>query len=97
MVQTVQKIQKNYIEVSDIQDLEEIKTVLGELLPQPNSQVKDNTIRSLLTYLKCKFETPEYKIKVFIAYYNNIPCGMIISDLNPEYKSYGKNVGRLVG
>ena len=93
MVQTVQKLQKNYIKVNDTQDLEEIRGVLRELLQQPNLQVKENIIKSLLTYLKSKFEIFDYKIKVFIVYYNDVSCGMVISDLNPEYKSYGRKCG----
>ena len=68
MVQTVQKLQKSYIKVSDTQDLDEIKSAVEELLQQPKPQVKENSIRSLLRYLKCKFATPNYKIKVFIAW-----------------------------
>ncbi len=93
MVQTVQKIQKSYIRISDTRDLEEIKMAVEELLQQPNTQVRDNVIKSLLRYLDCKFTTPDYKIKVFVAYYNDIPYGMVISDLNPEYKSYGRKSG----
>ena len=93
MVQTVQKLQKSYIKVSDTQDLEEIKSAVKELLQQPNPRVKENVKKSLLRYLKSKFATPDYKIKVFIAYYNDTPSGMVISDLNPEYKSYGRKCG----
>jgi hypothetical protein len=93
MVQTVQRLQKTYIKVSDTQDLEEIKIGLGELLQHPKPRVRENVINSLLRYLKSKFATPEYKVKVFVAYSNDIPCGMVISDLNPEYKSYGRKCG----
>lgn len=93
MVQTIQKLQKSYIKISETEDLTEIELALRNFLRKYTPQVKENVIVSLLGYLGQKFHTPEYKIKVFIAYYNSEPYGMVISDLNPEYKSYGRKCG----
>ncbi|MBA7672467.1 hypothetical protein ES703_80644 [subsurface metagenome] len=93
MVQTIQKIQKTYFEVNDTRDLIEIQKAMSKLLSLQDTIVKENIIKSLIDYLKSKFMLPEYKIKVFIAYSEGEPCGFVISDLNPEYKSYGRKCG----
>ncbi|MFX0167293.1 MAG: hypothetical protein ACFE9V_18370, partial [Candidatus Hodarchaeota archaeon] len=93
MVQTLQKLQRRYIEISDTKDLIEVQKVITRLISMENTRVKENIIKSLIDYLKSKFSLPEYKIKVFIAYSEGKPCGFVISDLNPEYKSYGRKCG----
>ncbi|MFW9877626.1 MAG: hypothetical protein ACFFG0_31455 [Candidatus Thorarchaeota archaeon] len=87
MVQALQKIQRKYIEISDTRDLREIQKALSQLIFTQNTTIKENIIKSLIEYLRTKFMLPEYKIKVFIAYSEGEPCGFVISDLNPEYKS----------
>ena len=93
MVQTIQKIQKKYVEISDTRDLIEIQKAMRELISLEDTHVKENIIKNLIDYLKSKFAFPEYKIKVFIAYSEGKPSGFVISDLNPEYKSYGRKCG----
>ncbi|MFW9873204.1 MAG: hypothetical protein ACFFG0_08895 [Candidatus Thorarchaeota archaeon] len=93
MVQTIQRIQKKYVEISDTRNIIEIQKALNELLHLQNTLVKQNIIRDLIDYLKSRFELSEYKIKIFIAYSEGEPCGFVISDLNPEYKSYGRKCG----
>lgn len=93
MVQTIHKIQKKYVEICDTRNLIEIQNAMSELLSLKDSQVKVNIIKNLLEYLKSKFTFPDYKIKIFIAYSEGEPCGFVISDLNPEYKSYGRKCG----
>ncbi|MFW9940158.1 MAG: hypothetical protein ACFFFT_03905 [Candidatus Thorarchaeota archaeon] len=93
MVQTIQQIQKKYLEVNDTRDLIEIQKAVSNLIPLQDTHIKENIINDLCNYLKSKFVVPEYKIKVFIAYIEGVPCGFVISDLNPEYKSYGRKCG----
>ncbi len=93
MVQTSQQLQNKYLEINDTRDLIEIQEAISYLISSQDTRIKENIIKDLCNYLKSKFMLPEYKIKVFIAYYEGESCGFVISDLNPEYKSYGRKCG----
>jgi hypothetical protein len=93
MVQVLKKREEQFISISDTQDVFEIKRTLETLLYVPNNRLKPKLIEVVLDYLQGKFNEENYKIKCFIAYYNSEPCGFVISDLNPEYKSYSRKCG----
>ncbi|MFW9875486.1 MAG: hypothetical protein ACFFG0_20460 [Candidatus Thorarchaeota archaeon] len=93
MVQTLQKLQRRYIEINDTRDLGEVQKVMAHLISAQNNDVKEHIITTLIENLRTKFMLPGYKIKIFIAYSEGKPCGFVVSDLNPEYKSYGRKCG----
>ena len=96
MGQIIQKIErKEYksVSVRCVTNLHEIENALDATLYLPTEELKSRIIKRHLEYLKSKFSIPNYKIKVFVAYSAGRPCGYIVSDLNPEYKSYGRKCG----
>jgi hypothetical protein len=96
MEQIIQKVEKydfESIKVRDTVDINEIAEALDATLHFQDLSIKPKIIEQHLEYLESKFRIPEYKIKVFIAYSNEEPCGYVVSDLNPEYKSYGRKCG----
>jgi hypothetical protein len=93
MVQVLKKLEERDISISDTQEIHEIRNALKTLLYVPNIQLKPKLIEILIGYLKEKFNAENYMIKCFIAYSNSEPCGFVISDLNPEYKSYSRKCG----
>ena len=93
IVQVLQKIDKGALKVCETEDIKEIEKILETLLYVPNENIKLQIIDTLLDYLSGRFSDISYKIKVFVAYQDTEPCGFIISDLNPEYKSYSRKCG----
>jgi len=93
IVQVLQKIDKGALKVCETEDIKEIEKILETLLYVPNENIKPQIIDTLLDYLSGRFSDISYKIKVFVAYQDTEPCGFIISDLNPEYKSYSRKCG----
>ena len=63
------------------------------LLYSPNEKIKPYIIDTLLDYVSEKFSEITYEIKVFIAYRSVEPCGFVLSEINPEYKSYSRKCG----
>lgn len=93
VIQKVERLDFDSIRIHDTVDIKEIREALETILHLPDVYVKPKIIEHHLEYLNSKFFIPEYKIKVFIAYSNGEPCGYVVSDLNPEYKSYGRKCG----
>ncbi|MFX0126468.1 MAG: hypothetical protein ACFFAE_22820 [Candidatus Hodarchaeota archaeon] len=96
MEQVIEKIEKfdsDSIIINETIDIQEIEEALASTLQLQDMRLKPNIIVHHIEYLKSKFNIPEYKIKVFIAYSKGEPCGYVVSDLNPEYKSYGRKCG----
>lgn len=96
MEQVIQKAERlgfDSITIHDTFDIKEIGEALESILHLPDAYVKPKIIKQHLEYLESKLNIPGYKIKVFIAYSHREPCGYVVSDLNPEYKSYGRKCG----
>ena len=96
MEQIIQKIEKEIykpISVRCVTNLTEIERVLNTTFNLQVDEFKSEIIKRHIEYLDSKFNTPDYKIKVFIAFSSGKPCGYVVSDLNPEYKSYGRKSG----
>ncbi|MFX1295843.1 MAG: hypothetical protein ACFFD2_13450 [Promethearchaeota archaeon] len=92
MVQTLEQVMgKTTIESSE--NPTEIRYALENLLYAPNDEIKEKIIDTFLDYLTARISEVNYNIKAYIAYYNSEPCGFVLSDLNPEYKSYGRKSG----
>ncbi|GAH07433.1 unnamed protein product [marine sediment metagenome] len=96
MEQVIQKVDKydfESIKVFESTDLKEIREALEATLYCQDKFIKSKIIEQHVEYLESKFNILGYKIKVFIAYSDEKPCGYVVSDLNPEYKSYGRKCG----
>ncbi len=93
MVQVLEKLDSGKIKVVESMDLSEIKDVLEYKLFVPDPQVRSKIIDELLSYLGSKFESSEYKLKVFIAYRESETCGFVICQIDPYYTSYSRKCG----
>ena len=71
-----QKLERIRININDTTCLVEIKEALQTLLFVPENRVKEKIIDELVSYLSSKFKTPEYPLKVFIAYNDTQPVGI---------------------
>jgi len=88
-----QKLERIRININDTKCLLEIKQALLTLLFVPQNQVKEKIIDELGSYLSSKFETPEYPLKVFIAYQDTQPVGIVSCQIDPYYRSYSRKCG----
>jgi len=96
MEQIIQKIEKKEyksISVRSVTNLTEIEHALNTTLDLQVDELKSEIIKRHIEYLDSKFNIPNYRIRVFVAYSSGKPCGYVVSDLNPEYKSYGRKCG----
>jgi hypothetical protein len=93
MVQVLEKIEIEKIKVVESIDLHQIKEALESIIYVPDMQIKPRIIDELLNYLRSKFATPEYKIKVFLAYNKSEVCGFVITQIDPYYTSYSRKCG----
>ncbi|MHA2007546.1 MAG: hypothetical protein ACXABO_19410 [Promethearchaeota archaeon] len=93
VLQKVQRLDYSPLRISESIETREIREALEATLHVQDGILKPKIIETHLDYLKSKFSIPDYKIKVFIAYLYGEPCGYVVSDLNPEYKSYGRKCG----
>ncbi len=93
MVQVLEKQYYKPVLIKECEDIREIRKILDDLLYVPDIWVKKKVVERVCSYLQVKFSIPEYNLKFFIAYSNGEPCGFVASDLNPEYKSYGRKCG----
>jgi len=88
------KVKEKYsVEVRNLMNSNEIKNVLQEVLFVPNSQVRSRIIDELTNYLAAKIANLKYEIKAFGAYKNSVPCGFVVSQMDPYYTSYSRKCG----
>lgn len=76
--------------VSDISDLIKIEDALEILLNISNKQLGKRIIEKIIKYLDSKLSDSSYKIKVFIAHTEFDILGFVVTQIDPEYRSYGK-------
>ncbi|MHA2280747.1 MAG: hypothetical protein ACXAC5_07835 [Promethearchaeota archaeon] len=93
MVQVLESQYYSSVSIEETEDLKEIEEALIKFLYVPDTQIKHKVVENVCSYLQSKFSIPGYKIKFFIAYSKRDPCGFVVADLNPEFKSYGRRCG----
>ena len=93
MVQVLEKKDLGRIKVIESTDLREIKEALEDKLYVPDNRIQSIVIEELLSFLDSKFLTPEYRLKVFIAYLESEICGFVICQIDPYYTSYSRKCG----
>ncbi|KKL90467.1 hypothetical protein LCGC14_1904390, partial [marine sediment metagenome] len=93
MVQILEKSLYEPVLIEESKDIREIREVLEEILYVPDARVRHYIINGLCNYIQSKFADPEYKLKVFIAYQGIEVLGFVISQIDPNYTSYGRKCG----
>ncbi|MFW9969875.1 MAG: hypothetical protein ACFFDF_06715 [Candidatus Odinarchaeota archaeon] len=91
--QKIEIFDNRSINVRESIDLKEIKEALEANFSISDNILKPNMVEHHIKYLDSKFRKSENNIRVFIAYSGEEPRGYVVSDLNPEYKSYGRKCG----
>ncbi len=81
------------IKVKDTIDVVKITETLESLLFIPCINIRSRIISELVKYLESKFLLTDYKIKVFIAYQDSVPCGFVVCQIDPYYTSYSRKCG----
>jgi len=88
-----QKLEKALIKIIDTKSIKEVKDVLEAVLFVPDHIIRSKVISELIKYLGAKLFTPEYNLKIFIAYQDSQPKGFVISQIDPNYTSYSRKCG----
>ncbi len=81
------------IKVFDTKNISQIRCAFKELLYVPMDKLKKKVIFHLLNYLQKKFNEEDYKIKVFITKKGKKITGIVVCQIDTEYKSYGRKCG----
>ncbi len=88
------KVKEKYLlSIRELRSPSEIKDVLQAVLFVPNNLLRSRIIDELTKYLTSKFKDPKYKIKAFGAFKSSIPCGFVVSQVDPYYTSYSRKCG----
>lgn len=81
------------INIYDTNAPQKIQYALEKLLYVPEEDLKPRIIHKLMVYLKEKLKDKSYPLKVFIAKEGRIISGIVVSQIDPEYRSYGRKCG----
>jgi len=93
MIQSIDIKNKDSIKVKESNNIEEIREVLNALLYVQNERLKPRLVKELSNYLNSKLIDEDYKLKVFIASSDSEYCGFVVSQFDPNYKSYSRKCG----
>jgi len=81
------------ISIYDTQDIRKIRYAFNKLLYVPEKELKPQIISELVAYLQEKLEVEKYPLKVYIAKNGKIITGIVVCQIDPEYRSYGRKCG----
>ncbi len=87
---SLEKPIKKELAVASTKNIAEIQFILAELLYVPDQRLKLVILLELTDYLTEKFSESDYLINFFYTTQNGIVTGFVISQIDGEYKSYGK-------
>lgn len=93
MVQVLEKLDVGKIKVIESTDIREINEAVEEKLYVSDIRLKSKITQELTSYLSSKLTTPEYKLKIFIAYVDSEIGGFVVSQIDPYYSSYSRKCG----
>ena len=93
MVISLEKNANLKLDILDSKNPVQIKYALNKLLFCPEVQLKSKIVNILVKYLKNKLSEKDYPIKVFIAKLNNRIEGFVVSQIDPNYRTYGRKAG----
>ncbi|MBD3215236.1 MAG: hypothetical protein GF311_21695 [Candidatus Lokiarchaeota archaeon] len=81
------------ITVKETNNSQKIQYAFEKLLFVPETQLKPRIIFELVQYLNKKIKDENYPIKVFIAKEGRIIKGIVVCQIDPDYRSYGRKCG----
>jgi hypothetical protein len=81
------------VKIISTKALSQIKDAFNRLLYIPNRSLKPKIIDYLLTYLQRRLHTIDYKMKIFVAMKAEEITGIVICQIDDQYKSYGRKCG----
>ena len=67
-----------------------IQEALEILLYVPDERVKPKIIEEIVNYYSEKLNTPDHRVAIFIASQRDIPIGMVMTQIDPEYRTYSR-------
>jgi len=67
-----------------------LQEALDCLLLVPDERVKPVIIQEIMRYYQAKKNAPNYPLALYIAYKENSPVGMVIAQMDPEYRTYSR-------
>ena len=67
-----------------------IREALEHLLQVPIEILKPKIIEEIVNHYIIKLDSPDYRVAIFIAYWHNIPIGMVATQIDPEYRTYSR-------
>ena len=67
-----------------------IQEALQNLLHVPDERVKPKIIEEIINHYNIKFNTLDYRVAIFIVYQQEIPIGMVATQIDPEYRTYSR-------
>lgn len=80
-------------QISDLSDMRKIRYAFEKLLYVPDKEVKPHIIQELMQYLSSKLKNSSYPLKIFLTKQGRIITGIIVCQIDPEYRSYGRKCG----
>ncbi|TXT63108.1 MAG: hypothetical protein BAJALOKI3v1_430004 [Promethearchaeota archaeon] len=83
----------NSITVKNTITISKIRYAFNKLLYVPEPELKFKIIEELVSYLKDKLNDDSYPLKVFIAKNGRIITGIVVCQIDPDYRSYGRKCG----
>ncbi|TFF95955.1 MAG: hypothetical protein EU547_06940 [Promethearchaeota archaeon] len=81
------------VKILDTKDPRKIEYAFKKLLIVPEEELKPRIIQELMIYLKTKLHDDSYPLKVFISKQGGIISGIVVSQIDTEYRSYGRRCG----
>lgn len=81
------------ISIYDTQNIGKIRYAFNKLLYVLEKELKPQIISELIAYLQEKLEDEKYPLKVYIAKNGKIITGIVVCQIDPEYRSYGRKCG----
>ncbi|MBD3212412.1 MAG: hypothetical protein GF311_07375 [Candidatus Lokiarchaeota archaeon] len=92
MVEIALDINKNN-KVIESKDLTQIEHAFNKLLYIPEDILKPRIIEEIIKYLNTNLREETYPLKIFITQKSNEITGIVIAQIHPDYRSYGRKCG----
>ena len=67
-----------------------LQEALNCLLFVPDERVKPAIIHEIVNYYQGKRKKPNYLLSLFIAYRDKAPVGMVMAQIDPDYRTYSR-------
>lgn len=81
------------ISIYNTENIRKIRYAFKKLLYVPEEELKPKIISELISYLQEKLDDELYSLKIFIAKKNRIITGIVVCQIDLDYRSYGRKCG----